>query len=143
MQHFDIAVRRSIILRPLKLSEVGDYCFYKCHRLNSEKIVEKIEYLRKKIADKNCWTLALQDTDVFGILEVEEVSKGKAKISIEIPNEMKVYKYGFESVDQFIKLCEERHYFKEIELETQSENRIMKNYIKTRRLDSNLVTIVA
>lgn len=140
MQQFDISVRRRMILRPMLMKEVGDYCVYQCHKLTFDKIVEKIENLRKKVADKEKWTIALQthEGNVFGILEVEEISSGKAKASIEIPNEGLMYAYGDDAVDQFVKVCKERKYFSEIVLD---DNKIMNKYVRIRQLDGNIIKL--
>ena len=145
MQQFKIAARRRIILRPMKLHEVGDYCKFQYYDLASDKQVEKVVNLCEKLKDNSRWTIALQTHEgkLIGILDVEELSTGKAKASIEIPNEMMAFNYGFEAVDQFLKVCRERHYYAEVELETQSKNRIMKNYIRTRQLQGNIVAIKA
>ena len=69
------------------------------------------------------WVLAIKSKDnkLVGKLDVFEMSNDRVSVSIEIPNENWVYKYGTEAIDQFIKICKENHLFKEIEFIARNE----------------------
>lgn len=135
MQQFDDSKgeRRFLDIKKMERKDVGDY--YLQHLgLTQEKKHFREEELRKKIKqskmeDSYQWILAIKFKEgrVIGKIEVLETGEDSAFVTINLPNKNFKLRYGEEALDQFIKICEENHYFSTIELE--KNNSIVEKYI--------------
>lgn len=135
MHNFDNqkGVRRLLDISTMKRDEVKDYYlqFFSMEPARKEKQIERLKKEVSKQEDYK-WILAIKSKTgkVVGKIEVFELKKGEmAYITIEIPNENWVNRYGKEAIHEFLKICKENHYFSLVELEAR--NKIVEQYIES------------
>lgn len=135
MHNFDNqkGVRRLLDISTMKRDEVKDYYlqFFSMEPAQKER---KIEQLKEEISKQEDykWILVIKSKTgkVVGKIEVFELVKNEtAYVTIEIPNENWVNRYGKEAIHEFLKICRENHYFSSIELEAR--NKIVEQYMES------------
>lgn len=137
MREFDnrIGERRRLNISNMERNEVKDY-FLQFFSMDSAKKEKEEQRLKEEIKDREeslvryKWILAIKSKEgkVVGKIEVFELIKDqRAFLTIEIPNENWIYRYGTEAIHEFIKICKEQLYFSELELE--AKNKIVDSYL--------------
>lgn len=126
-------VRRLLDISNMKVNEVGDY-YLQFFSMDSAKKEMQIRKLKEQIKnlEEYQWILAIKSKDgkIVGKMEVFELSKNKtAYVTIKIPNESWMCKYGPEAIHEFLKICKENQYFTQVELEAR--NKIVEIYMNS------------
>lgn len=151
MQNFndECGVRRLIRISSMTVEEADNYVFSQFYREPKEKQSKMARTLKKRIKglaqqkeEVYEWILAIHTKEgkLIGKMEVYSADAITASIKIEVPDKIKSLNYGVEAIKQFRKICEENHYFKRIELES---NDITERYKEAYELDSNFIEINA
>ena len=97
--------------------EAEEYCV-KVKQKNSNELVKRIK--QKPVNGEVCeWILSVKNKSnkIVGKVEVFDMGNRKAFLSISIPYNSWVKKYGIEAIDQLVKICTEQKCFDTIELE--------------------------
>lgn len=134
--------RRLLSIANMQVKDAESY-YRQYNGLEKMERLQKIKNLKERIKKnkKNPklyeWILAIKskDKNVVGKIEVLSKGNGIAFLTISIPKEDWLYKYGIEAIDQFIKICKENEYFSTIELD--EDNWIVERYREI--YDSDLI----
>lgn len=136
MHNFDNqkGIRRLLDISNMKTEEVKDY-YLQFFSMEPDKKETQIKQLKEEIRklgkpENYKWILAIKSKKgkIVGKIEVFELAKEeRAYVTIEIPNENWVNRYGKEAIHEFLRICKENHYFSSVELEAR--NKIVEQYI--------------
>lgn len=140
--------RRHLIIKTMEDSEVVDY-YYEFPRLSKTERNKKIKTTRKELASmendinsKVILSVIENDTNkMIGAIYAERKDKIIEEITVSIPSESKLLRYGFEVIDQFIKICKEEwsDEIKFIKLDKRSD--ATEIYLREKSLESEYICI--
>lgn len=134
--------RRLVNITNMKKEEAKEF-YYQFPQIPEEERKKFIVKLKNQIKRNHTqnpykWILSIHSKwgKLVGKIEVNPLAEEqKVCVHIQICNDSWVMKYGMEAIDQFIKICRENKYFKEIQLapdpvtEQYKNMHAMKNYI--------------
>ena len=130
----------------MRADEVAQYYEQFLDLSEKEKSIKKSQLKSRLISKKNQtelsdWVLAIKGKDdkLIGKMEVFDIGEKKCFLSIEIPNDNWVIKYGTEAIDQFIKICSKQKLFNSIEIEARND--IVELYRKQHEMDEYVIRI--
>lgn len=139
--------RRNIVIRTMEPIDVENYYFQYLQLTKAER-KEKIKMMREKLSEipnditsKVIFVVEEKDSKkivgtIYGVRKC-----GTEEISISIPNEIKLIKYGAEIIDQFLKICKEK-WWPEIKfIKLNKDNKAAEIYMKERELDSEYISV--
>ena len=140
-------VRRHIIIRTLQVEDIEDY-YYEFPKLSKTERDEKIRNMEEQLQEIEN---DIDSTAIFAVSEKDTKKligliygkrKGKLEeISVSIPNQSKLYKYGCEVIDQFLKVCKER-WANDIKfVKLNEKDAAAKIYMKEKDLESDYITV--
>lgn len=140
--HFDnrIGKRRLLDLKNMDVNDAENY-YLQVSDTKEIDISEFKERIKKAKNPKSCISiLAIKTKEgkVVGKMEIFDM-KSTAYLTINIPNESWSFKYGEEAIDQFVKICKKRQYFKIIEIE--KNNPIIERYVTSRGITDYQIRI--
>jgi len=126
-------VRRLLDITNMTRSDVKDY-YLQFFSMKPEEKEAKMEKLKEEVIHRKDykWILVIKSKNgkVVGKIEVFELVKNEtAYVTIEIPNENWIHKYGTEAIHEFLKICKENNYFSAVEMEARNE--IVERYIRS------------
>lgn len=141
--------RRHIIIRTLQAKDIEDY-YYEFPVLSKSERNEKIKNMKEQfqtmkndIASTVIFTVLERDTNkLIGLIYGKRNGKLE-EISISIPSETKLYKYGFEVIDQFLKVCKEQWSDDIRFVKLNEKDAATKIYLKEKGLKSEYIISVA
>jgi len=126
-------VRRLLDITNMTRSDVKDY-YLQFFSMKPEEKEAKMEKLKEEVINRKDykWILVIKSKNgkVVGKIEVFELVKNEtAYVTIEIPNQNWIHKYGTEAIHEFLKICKENNYFSAVEMEARNE--IVERYIRS------------
>jgi len=135
--------RRTLTIVNMTLMDAGNY-YKQIRELEKDVRVQKIRVLKERIKQnkKNPnfyeWILAVKSSEgnVVGKIEVLSMGNNVAFVTISVPNNTCIQKYGIEAIEQFVEVCRKNKYFSEIELDIN--NKIIEEY---RNVHNQVITI--
>lgn len=139
--------RRHFSIRTTHNSDIENY-YYEFSQLSITERAEKIKRAQEELTkmdeginSQGMLSVLENDTNkLLGIIRFER-KKGILGIRVLIPNESKLYRYGFEIVDQFLKISREQ-WSDEIKfVRLNEEDEAAKMYLKERDLQSEYICI--
>lgn len=139
--------RRQVILKTMEEKDIVNY-FYEFPVLSKE---ERKEGINKMKAQLKTIENDIASTIMFAVLEknskkiigfIYAQRKNKVEeITVSIPNDSKLLKYGFEVIDQFLKVCKEQWPDDIRFVKLDKEDAAAKIYIKEKNLESEYVSV--
>ena len=140
--HFDnrIGKRRLLDLKNMDANDAENY-YLQVSNTKKDGISELKERIKEARNPKSCISiLAIKTKEgkVVGKMEIFDM-KSSAYLTINIPNENWSFKYGEEAIDQFVKICKKRQYFKIIEIE--KSNPIVERYVASHEITDYQIRI--
>lgn len=139
--------RRHLVIRTMEANDVVDY-YYEFPRLSKTERSERIKKRKKELASmesdinsKVIFSVIEKDSDrLIGVIYAER-KKMVEEITVSIPNETKLLRYGFEVIDQFLKISKEQ-WAKDIKfIKLNKDDAAAKIYLKEKNMESEYISV--
>ena len=141
--------RRRIIIESMAEEDVELY--YMQFDITEEERKKKIAEIRKCIracknseSDPMLFFIAKLkgNRGILGSILIKKIDSNKISLQISIPKESNESLYGVEVVDQFIKICKEETFFKDVKyVKLDRENETMQRYMEGKGIRSNYIYV--
>ena len=139
--------RRRLTIRTMEEADVDEYYLQVSspeEKRNKAQVKRTARECKNSKSDERLLLVATEigTNKIIGTIITKKLATGTIRVQISIPNENKKWAYGTEVIDQFVKICKEESFFKEIKfLVLDAENPISKKYMEGKGITSPYINV--